>query len=319
MAAIETEGLTKDYYLGFWRPRPYRALDALTMTVEEGEVFGFLGPNGAGKSTTLKLLMGLIFPTSGTARILGKPVGDLDTRRRVGFLPENPSFYDHLTAEELLEYFAGLSGLRGEERRRRVSASLDEVGIAAERRMPLRSFSKGMIQRVGVAQALVAEPRIVFLDEPMSGLDPLGRRHLRQLMLQLRDRGCTVFFSSHILSDAEALCSQVGIVAQGRLMALGRLADMVAFELRGWELVVANVPDTTKAKLHGRASVTTISNQRYTIELPPHEAPALLIQTLAADGVEVVSLNPIRTTLEDYFVSMVNAASPRDAVRTERR
>src|SRR5687768_9884543 len=167
MAAIETEGLTKDYYLGFWRPRPYRALDALTMTVEEGEVFGFLGPNGAGKSTTLKLLMGLIFPTSGSARILGKPVGDLETRRRLGFLPENPSFYDHLTAEELLEYFAGLSGLRGEERRKRVAASLDEVGIAAERRMPLRSFSKGMIQRVGVAQALVAEPRIVFLDEPM--------------------------------------------------------------------------------------------------------------------------------------------------------
>jgi ABC-2 type transport system ATP-binding protein len=258
MAAIETEGLTKDYYLGFWRPRPYRALDALTMTVEEGEVFGFLGPNGAGKSTTLKLLMGLIFPTSGSARILGKPVGDLETRRRLGFLPENPSFYDHLTAEELLEYFAGLSGLRGEERRKRVAASLDEVGIAAERRMPLRSFSKGMIQRVGVAQALVAEPRIVFLDEPMSGLDPLGRRHLRHLMLQLRDRGCTVFFSSHILSDAEALCSQVGIVAQGRLMALGRLADMVAFELRGWEMVVANLSDTARSKLDGRVSMTAL-------------------------------------------------------------
>jgi ABC-2 type transport system ATP-binding protein len=319
MAAIETEGLTKDYYLGFWRPRPYRALDGLTMSVEEGEVFGFLGPNGAGKSTTLKLLMGLIFPTSGTARILGKPIGDLETRRRIGFLPENPSFYDYLTAEELLEYFAGLSGLRGEERRRRVTASLDEVGIAAERRMPLRSFSKGMIQRVGVAQALVAEPRIVFLDEPMSGLDPLGRRHLRQLLLQLRDRGCTVFFSSHILSDAEALCSQVGIVAQGRLMALGRLADMVAFELRGWEMVVANLPETTKARLHGRASLTALSNQRYTIELPAHEAPDQLIQTLAADGVEVVSLNPIRATLEDYFVSMVNAASPRESGGTERR
>ena len=312
MAAIETEALTKDYHLGFWRPRPYRALDALTMTVEEGEVFGFLGPNGAGKSTTLKLLMGLIFPTSGTARILGKPVGDLDMRRRIGFLPENPSFYDHLTAEELLEYFAGLSGLRGEERRRRVSVSLDEVGIGGERRMKLRSFSKGMIQRVGVAQALVAEPRVVFLDEPMSGLDPLGRRHLRQLMLRLRDRGCTVFFSSHILADAEALCSQVGIVVQGRLMAIGRLADMVAFELRGWEMVVAKLPDAMRAKLSGRVSMTPLSNQRYTLELPPNETPDRLIQTLAADGVEVVSLNPIRMTLEDYFVSMVNAATPRD-------
>lgn len=312
MTAIETEKLTKDFYLGFWRPRPYRALDALTMTVEEGEVFGFLGPNGAGKSTTLKLLMGLIFPTSGTARILGKPVGDLDMRRRIGFLPENPSFYDYLTAEELLEYFAGLSGLRGEERRRRVSVSLDEVGIGGERRMKLRSFSKGMIQRVGVAQALVAEPTVVFLDEPMSGLDPLGRRHLRQLMLRLRDRGCTVFFSSHILADAEALCSQVGIVVQGRLMAIGRMADMVAFELRGWEMVVANLPDATREKLSGRVSLTALSNQRYTLELAPNESPDRLIQTLAADGVEVVSLNPIRTTLEDYFVSMVNAAAPRD-------
>jgi len=312
MTAIETEKLTKDFHLGFWRPRPYRALDALTMTVEEGEVFGFLGPNGAGKSTTLKLLMGLIFPTSGTARILGKPVGDLDMRRRIGFLPENPSFYDYLTAEELLEYFAGLSGLRGEERRRRVSVSLDEVGIGGERRMKLRSFSKGMIQRVGVAQALVAEPSVVFLDEPMSGLDPLGRRHLRQLMLRLRDRGCTVFFSSHILADAEALCSQVGIVVQGRLMAIGRMADMVAFELRGWEMVVANLPDATREKLSGRVSMTALSNQRYTLELPPNETPHRLIQTLAADSVEVVSLNPIRTTLEDYFVSMVNAAAPRD-------
>ena len=312
MAAIETERLTKDYYLGFWRPRPYRALDALTMQVEEGEVFGFLGPNGAGKSTTLKLLMGLIFPTSGTARILGKPVGDLDMRRRIGFLPENPSFYDYLTAEELLEYFAGLSGLHGEERRRRVSASLDEVGIGGERRMKLRSFSKGMIQRVGVAQALVAEPRVVFLDEPMSGLDPLGRRHLRQLMLRLRDRGCTVFFSSHILADAEALCSQVGIVVQGRLMTMGRLADMVAFELRGWEMVVANLPDATRERLSGRVSMTPLSQQGYTLELPPNEPPDRLIQTLAADGVEIVSLNPIRSTLEDYFVSMVNAATPRD-------
>jgi ABC-2 type transport system ATP-binding protein len=319
MAAIETEGLTKDYYLGFWRPRPYRALDALTMAVDEGEVFGFLGPNGAGKSTTLKLLMGLIFPTSGSARILGKPVGDLETRRRLGFLPENPSFYDHLTAEELLEYFAGLSGLRGDERRRRVAASLDDVGIAAERRMPLRSFSKGMIQRVGVAQALVSEPRIVFFDEPMSGLDPLGRRHLRHLMLQLRDRGCTVFFSSHILSDAEALCSQVGIVAQGRLMALGRLADMVAFELRGWEMVVANLSDAARSKLDGRVSMTALSNQRYTIEVPPQEAPDQLIQALAADGAQVLSLNPIRSTLEDYFVSMVNAAAPRDASRMDAR
>jgi ABC-2 type transport system ATP-binding protein len=313
MHAIETEELSKDYYVGFWRPKPYRALDRLTMTVEEGEVYGFLGPNGAGKSTTLKLLMGLIFPTTGSARILGKPVADLNMRRRIGFLPENPYFYDYLTAEELLTYYAGLSGLKGPDRTRRVATALDEVQIGAERRMRLRSYSKGMIQRVGVAQALVAEPDLVFFDEPMSGLDPLGRRDLRQLMLRLRDRGCTVFFSSHILSDAEALCSRVGIVAQGRLIADGRLSEMVGFELRGWELVVSDLPDALKLQFQKRlTSIARLSEGRYTLELSATESPEHLIQQLATHGVRVVSLNPIRTTLEDYFVSTVRTAAPRD-------
>jgi ABC-2 type transport system ATP-binding protein len=313
MIAIETDALTKDYHVGFWRPRPYRALDALTIQVEHGEVFGFLGPNGAGKSTTLKLLMGLIFPTSGRARILDRPVSDLATRRQIGFLPENPYFYDHLTAEELLTYFAGLTGLSGSARRQRVATVLDDVGIAGERTMKLRSFSKGMIQRVGVAQALIGEPRVVFFDEPMSGLDPLGRRDLRQLMLRLRDRGCTVFFSSHILSDAEALCSRVAIVAQGRLMAQGRLADIVAFELRGWELVVSNLSDAAKAMIQDRvAAIVPLTDERYTLELPAADPPARVIADLAAAGVNVVSLNPIRNTLEDFFVSLVGRATPRD-------
>jgi ABC-2 type transport system ATP-binding protein len=313
MIAIETEALSKDYHVGFWRPRPYRALDALSIHVDEGEVFGFLGPNGAGKSTTLKLLMGLIFPTSGAARILGKPVHDLTMRRLVGFLPENPYFYDYLTAEELLMYFAGLCGVRGSERKDRVTRALDEVRIGGERKMKLRSFSKGMIQRVGVAQALVGDPRVVFFDEPMAGLDPLGRRDLRQLMLRLRDRGCTVFFSSHILSDAEALCSRIAIVAQGRLMANGRLADLVQFELRGWELVVANLGDATRAALQGRVtSVTPLSHQRYTLEFPPTVSAPQLMHELSEAGVTIVSLNPIRTTLEDYFMSLVGAATPRD-------
>src|SRR5262249_12168715 len=214
MAAIFTEALTKHYSIGFWRPRPYIALDALTLTVEQGEVFGFLGPNGAGKTTTLKLLMQLVYPTSGRAEILGKPVGDVDVRRRIGYLPEHPYFYDHLTAEELLQYFAALFGYAPAERRRRASALLDDVGIGAERRLQLRKFSKGMVQRVGIAQALLNDPEIVFLDEPMSGLDPLGRREVRTLILELRDQGRTVFFSSHILSDAESLCSRVAVVAK---------------------------------------------------------------------------------------------------------
>jgi ABC-2 type transport system ATP-binding protein len=319
MVAIETEELTKDYYVGFWRPKPYRALDRLSMSVEQGEVFGFLGPNGAGKSTTLKLLMGLIFPTSGTARILGKPVGDVSVRSEFGFLPENPYFYDYLTAEELLTYFASLYGLSGADRKHRVASVLDDVRLGAERRMKLRSYSKGMIQRVGVAQALLNEPSLVFFDEPMSGLDPLGRHDLRQLMLRLRDRGCTVFFSSHILSDAEALCSRVAILAHGKMVAHGRLADIVAFELRGWELVVANLPQAALDSVRSRVkSIIPLSHGRYTLELAADQKPEKLIQELTAVGVRLVSLNPVRTTLEDYFVTTVGAVERRDTTFLER-
>jgi ABC-2 type transport system ATP-binding protein len=312
MFAIETEGLTKDYLVGFWKKRPYRALDHLTIAVEQGEVFGFLGPNGAGKSTALKLLMQLIYPTSGTARILGRPVGDLGVRRRIGFLAENPSFYDYLTAEELLTYFASLFDVPASDRAARVSRVLDEVGIGRERRMRLRSYSKGMVQRVGIAQALINQPELVFFDEPMSGLDPLGRRDVRRLLLRLRDRGCTVFFSSHILSDAEALCTRVAIVAQGRLAAGGRLTDIVGVDVLGWELVVDRVSPEALEAVHGQVTtVTALHDGRYTIELPP-DAPEAAVQRLTAAGARVVSLNPIRRTLEDYFVQHVAQTAARE-------
>src|SRR5205085_1146010 len=200
--ALATFDLTKDYGVGFWRKRPYRALDRLTLEVRPGEVFGFLGPNGAGKTTTLKLLIQLVFPTSGRAEILGCPVGDLRVKRRIGYLPENPYFYDYLTAEELLTYFAGLFGRHASDARMRAARLLDEVGIGAERRLQLRKFSKGMLQRVGIAQALVNEPELVILDEPMSALDPLRRRDVRSLLLGLRDRASAVCFRSLVLSDA---------------------------------------------------------------------------------------------------------------------
>jgi ABC-2 type transport system ATP-binding protein len=306
-AAISIDGLTKDYQVGFWRKRPYRALDGLSLEVQPGEIFGFLGPNGAGKTTTLKLLMQLIFPTSGQAEILGRPVGDVGARQRIGYLPENPYFYDYLTAEELLQYFANLFGYSRSEARTRAARLLDRVGIGAERRrQQLRKYSKGMIQRVGIAQTLLNDPEVIFLDEPMSGLDPLGRREVRSLILELRDQGRTVFFSSHILSDAEALCSRVAVVAGGRLAATGRLSDMLAFEIRGWELVIADLRPEVLERITGQLQKTTeISPQRYALELPLQVPPERLLADLTATGARLVSLNPIRDTLEDFFVRRV--------------
>src|SRR5689334_18615902 len=303
MNALATYDLTKDYAVGFWRPRPYRALDHLTLEVESGEVFGFLGPNGAGKTTTLKLLMRLVYPTSGRAELLGQPIGDPTAKRKIGYLPENPYFYDHLTAEELLRYFAGLFGYGAADCRVRAARLLDEVGIGAERKLALRKFSKGMLQRVGIAQALVNDPELVIFDEPMSGLDPLGRRQVRSLILQLRDRGTTVFFSSHVLSDAEALCSRVAILARGRLVSAGRLSEMLAFKARGWELVVSALPDDAVPSVGPVVrSVVGIGDGRYQLELPLDPPPARLLAELTAAGARPASLNPIRETLEDFFV-----------------
>jgi ABC-2 type transport system ATP-binding protein len=310
MNAIRTDGLTKHYSKGFWRHRPYAALQELTLEVGNGEVFGFLGPNGAGKTTTLKLLMQLIYPTSGQAEILGRPVGDASVRRRIGYLPENPYFYDNLTAEELLVYFARMFGCSRAEGRQRAARLLDAVGIGAERRFHLRKFSKGMVQRVGIAQALVNEPEVVFLDEPMSGLDPLGRREVRELILKLRDEGRTVFFSSHVLSDAEALCSRVGILARGRLVASGAISELTALDTRGWEVVVTGVTDDILGRVRSRiTSATRLGDGRFTITLPPSTAPEPLIAELSASGVRVISLNGLRGTLEDVFVEQVRAAS----------
>ena len=300
---IRLEELTKDYPVGFWRPRPVRALDGVSLDVEPGEILGFLGPNGAGKTTTLKLLLQLIYPTSGRAEILGRPAGDVEARRRLGYLPELPYFYDNLTAEELLVYFGGLFGLSAADARSRSATLLDRVGLGAARRRKLRKYSKGMLQRVGIAQALVNDPEVVFLDEPMSGLDPVGRRDTRDLIRELRDEGRTVFFSSHILSDAEALCSRVAILVQGRLVASGRLADL-AFEILGWELIVTGTDEGALSAL-GLDVVTTVGDGRFVIDLPVDRPPDQLLPELGRRGLRVVSLTPRHESLEEYFMRLV--------------
>src|ERR1700704_2183169 len=226
-AVIEIENLTKDYPYGFLQLKKKRSLEGLTMQVQAGEVFGFIGPNGAGKSTTIKLLMGLIFPTAGSARILGKPVSDIEMHRNIGYLPEQPYFYDYLTAAEVLDYFARFHDFGAAERRERVERMLKKVGLESAGRIQLRKYSKGMLQRVGLAQAILHQPELVVLDEPMSGLDPVGRREVRDIILELKKEGRTVLFSTHILSDAETLCDRVGVIVGGKLRGVGTPAELV--------------------------------------------------------------------------------------------
>lgn len=307
MAAIEISGLSKDYAVGFWRKRLFRALDKLTLQVEQGEVFGFLGPNGAGKTTALKILTGLIFPTEGTATILGHPAGEPAAFLHTGFLPENPYFYDYLTAQELLDYFARFFPFTAEERRRRRDAVLEQVGLAGVRDRPLRKFSKGMLQRVGIAQAILHEPEIVLLDEPMSGLDPVGRHEVRELILQLKAAGKTVFFSTHILSDAEALCDRVAILNRGRLVGVGQISELLqrqasyeaVLECASAEAVAALKPMAAKEPL--------VTGGQCRIIIPETELRRFLA-FCQSDGLRLVSLNPVRLSLEDYFVEVLRGA-----------
>lgn len=306
-SVLQIDRLTKDFQGGVFTRRPHRALDAVSFELARGEVFGLLGPNGAGKTTTLKLIVGLLRPTSGAITVLGGGPQDRATRGALGFLPEHPTFYDHLSAEELLAYFAGLCGVPSGERSRRVSAVLDEVGLGADRRRPLRQYSKGMLQRVGLAQALVNEPSLVILDEPMSGLDPIGRRDVRELILKLRDAGRTVLFSSHILSDAETLCSRVVILAKGRVVASGAIGDLTAGRAGGWDVSAAHLSPAGVAALQPMASrVTRIAHGRYDFELAADAGPEAFIAALVTHGGTLVSAVPIRATLEDVFVERVS-------------
>ncbi len=306
-AVVEIENLTKDYEVGFWRKRKVRALDGLTLAVEGGEIFGFLGANGAGKTTTLKLLMCLIYPTDGRARILGRDINDREMHARIGYLPENPYFYDYLTARELLEYFAELFGYNHRERRRRAIDLLTRVGLDEKSwDKQLRKFSKGMLQRVGLAQAIINDPEIIFLDEPMSGLDPVGRREVRDLISSLRARGKTVFMCSHILSDIEVLCDRVAIMRRGRLAETGRLEELRqrAGESGRVEILAAGADAETI--LHSMpvledAHITpTAAGAR--IEVATERDVDLALAALRQAGGRLISVQPVRQSLEELFV-----------------
>lgn len=303
MHAIAIEGLRKDYAAGFWKKKHTTALKPLHFIIQEGETFGFLGPNGAGKTTTLKLLMGIIFPTAGTATILGRHYQDPEIKKRIGFLPEQPYFYDYLSAPELLDYFAGLSGMLAAERKRKIPAILEQVGLGDVGNKQLRKFSKGMLQRVGIAQAIVHDPEVVLLDEPMSGLDPLGRHEVRELIQSLKDAGKTIFFSTHILSDAEALCDRVAVIHKGELKGVG-----VVNELR------SGAGSKSEVIWQGANALTAVSRD----VMDPHVTGELVRATVAKDQLDrvleklrqqraaLISVTPLHGTLEEYFLAQTS-------------
>jgi ABC-2 type transport system ATP-binding protein len=304
---VEIENLVKDYEVGFLRKRKVRALDGLSLTVNQGEIFGFLGANGAGKTTTLKLLMTLIFPTAGNARILGHDIGETSMHSRIGYLPENPYFYDYLTAIEFLNFCGQIFGFSKSERSRRSKNLLARVKLDENRwNTQLRKYSKGMLQRVGLAQALINDPEVVFLDEPMSGLDPIGRREVRDLISALRQEGKTVFMCSHILSDIEVLCDRVAILKSGRLAQVGYL-DELRQQVGGRDLVEIVVRGTDEITLHAhlpknnefRISSTPAGLK---IEVTEERDVDQVLVALRKVGGKLVSVQPLRQSLEDLFM-----------------
>jgi ABC-2 type transport system ATP-binding protein len=302
MPILRVEGLTK-HFRNPWTLRRFRVVEGLDFTVAEGEGFGLIGPNGAGKTTTFKILVGLLRPTRGTVTFRGASLGT-STRREIGFLPEQPYFYDHLTVEETLDFYARLHGLPRAERLSRIDEVIEKTQIGAKRRSHLNTLSKGTLQRVGIAQAIINSPRLLILDEPMSGLDPAGRHHMRDLIRSLQQRGTTVVFSSHILPDAEALCDRVGILAGAKLCEVVDLHQGVRIET--YEFAVAGVDEETcaqVAKVAGQPPSGDSSN--WVFRLPDPVAVSKALDIVWRQGGRVRSLTPIHPSLEERFLAHV--------------
>jgi ABC-2 type transport system ATP-binding protein len=301
-AQVRAESLDKTYRVGFWARR-VRAVSDLSFEVHAGEIFALLGPNGAGKTTALKMLLGFVKPSSGHAFIGGERVGTVASRRSLGYLPENPALYEFLRGDEYLVFAGRLSGLSRPDARARAARLLERVGLAGRVDRPIRKFSKGMVQRLALAQALMGDPRIVILDEPMSGLDPIGRKDVRDLILELRDEGRTVLFSTHILSDVEAICDRVGILVEGRLTDCGALADLVAPGARAVELVVENVALALVARLQENGTRVLHRDRATVLTFADETRAQAALSEAVSSGARVVSLTPHRRSLEELFVS----------------
>jgi ABC-2 type transport system ATP-binding protein len=312
MHAVEIQGLSKYYDLGSFVKKRRRALDRLELVVEPNEIFGLIGPNGAGKTTTLKLLMGIVYPTEGDARILGRPLHDPEMKRRIGYLPEQPYFYDYLTGRELLLYFGQLFGLSKRERNDHTRELLEKVRMTEAADLPLRKYSKGMTQRIGIAQALVNRPTLVFLDEPMSGLDPVGRREMTQLIRELRDSGVTVFFCSHILPDVEQLCDRVAILNRGKLLEVGRLTDILNVSIQTVEVVAENLSAQVERDIVPKVLEIRRVGDRCHIGFRAAEDFDRAVPFLIQGGARLVSVNRVRETLEEHFVREVEAGGERE-------
>jgi len=299
--ALSMQGLHKVYRRGLLRTRQV-ALESLDLEVPRGGIFGFIGHNGAGKTTTIKLLMGLTRPTRGSALVLGHPIGHLASLARIGFLPERPYFYDYLTGREFLDFYARLFGLPAAVRRTRTGQLLQTVELAQAADDQLRTYSKGMLQRIGVAQSLLNDPELVILDEPMSGLDPAGRRLIRNLILRMRDEGRTVFFSSHILSDVEMICDRIGILVRGRLHYSGEVADLLDQHTDRIEIRAEAVAAEVAAELAGRADQVTEHGTQWLLRCMEGEPSRDLLSFLTSNGAQVISVTPLRPSLEELFV-----------------
>ncbi len=305
---IEIENLSKDYEVGFWKKKKVRALDGLSLQIEGGQIFGFLGGNGAGKTTTIKILMSLIYPSEGNAKILGRDISDVKMHQTIGYCPENPYFYDYLTARELMNYFGELFGLDSAARKLKSEELLAKVGLdEKDWNKQLRKFSKGMLQRVGLAQSLINDPEIVFLDEPMSGLDPIGRREIRELIAELRMQGKTVFMSTHILSDIEALCDNVAILRKGKLAATGKLDDLLmqSGERQSFEIVVKGVSkETLQNQISGISGAEIFAKPNgANIQVADETDIDRVLQIIRNSGGKLISVQPVKQSLEELFVN----------------